>query len=122
MVTGRAAQYAHEHGVFSFTSVSVHEILYGLELKGATAQTQRMGAWLGRNNEIAPVPADYTGAASIRARAARHGATLEMADCLIAAVALRLERPLVTGNTDDFRAIQNTGAPLVVDNWREPRR
>jgi predicted nucleic acid-binding protein len=59
---------------------------------------QRIRAWLHRNDEIAPVPADYAGAASIRARAARQGAPLEMADCLIAAVALRLGRPLVTGN------------------------
>jgi predicted nucleic acid-binding protein len=122
VVTGRAAQYAHEHGVFSFTSVSVHEILYGLELKGATAQMQRAGVWLRRNKEVAPAPADYAGAASVRARAARQGAPLEMADCLIAAVALRLVRPLVIGNTDDFRAIQNRGAPLVIDNWREPLR
>src|SRR5579871_2468026 len=44
-----------------------------------------------------------------RARAARQGASLEMADCLIATAALRLGRPLITGNMDDFRAIQNTG-------------
>ena len=119
-VAGRAAQYAHEHGVFSFTSVTVHEIVYGLEAKPAPAQLQRMMAWVRRNEEITPVSADYVAAASLRARAARRGAPLELADCLIAAVALRLGRPLVTGNTDDFQAIQSTGIPLVIDNWREP--
>ncbi len=34
-VTVRTAQYAHEHGAFSFASVSVYEIVYGLEIKGA---------------------------------------------------------------------------------------
>lgn len=120
IVTGRAAQYAHEHGVFSFTSVTVHEIVYGLELKRASAQLQRMTAWLRRNDEIVPVPADYVAAASIRARSEQQGAQLELADCLIAAVALRLCRPVVTGNTDDFKAIQRTGVPLVIDNWRDP--
>jgi predicted nucleic acid-binding protein len=42
VVIGRAAQYAHEHGLFSFTSVTVYEIVYGLEVKGASAQLQRV--------------------------------------------------------------------------------
>jgi len=35
-----AAAYAREHGVFTFTSVTVHEIVFGLEVKNATAQLQ----------------------------------------------------------------------------------
>jgi len=31
-VVGHAARYAKEHGVFTFTSVTVYEIAYGLEL------------------------------------------------------------------------------------------
>lgn len=46
-------------------------------------------------------------------------APLELTDCLIAA-AVRLGRPLVTGNTDDLQAIQKTGAKLIIDNWRKP--
>jgi predicted nucleic acid-binding protein len=92
-VIGHAAQYAHEHRALSFTSVTVYE--------------------------IAPLPEDYLAAASIRAKATRQGTLLELTDCLIAAVAVRLGRVLVTGNTDDFRAIQKTGVKLVIDNWRE---
>jgi len=29
--------------------------------------------------------------------------------------------PLVTGNTDDFRAIQKTGIKLTIENWRESK-
>jgi hypothetical protein len=29
-----------------------------------------------------------------------------------------LHRPLVTGNIDDFLAIQKTGINLVLENWR----
>ena len=39
--------------------------------------------------------------ASVAGRAASY----ELPDCLIAAVAVRLNRPLVTGNTDDFATI-----------------
>lgn len=120
VVIGRAAQYAHEHAIFSFTSVTVYEIVYGLEVKGASAQLQRILPWLRQNEEIVPSVEDYRAAASIRAKATQQGAPLELADCLIAAVAVRMGQPLVTGNTDDFGAIQRTGVKLIIDNWREP--
>jgi hypothetical protein len=31
VVVGHAAQYAREHGVFTFSSVTVYEIVYGLD-------------------------------------------------------------------------------------------
>ena len=54
-----------------------------------------------------------------KATARKQGSMLELPDCLIAAVAVRLQMPLVTGNTDDFRAIQKTGIELTVENWWE---
>ena len=41
-VIGHAARYAREHGTFTFTSVTVYEIVYGLELKGATSQLKKL--------------------------------------------------------------------------------
>lgn len=122
VVIGHAARYAQERRVFSFTSVTVYEIVYRLEVKGAAAQLQKVLAWLQQNDEIVPIEQDYRAAASIRAKARQQGAPLELADCLIAAVALRLRCPLVTGNTDDFQAIERTGAKLVIENWRQPSR
>ena len=58
-------------------------------------------------------------AATIKATARKQGSILELPDCLIAAVAVRHQMPLVTGNTDDFRAIQKTGVNLTIENWRE---
>ena len=117
-VARRAAVYAQEHGIFTFTSVTDHEIIYGLHLKGASSQLKKAEAWLSQNEEITPTAADYRSAATIKAIARKTGAALEFADCLIAAVAVRLNRPLVTGNTEDFQAIQKTGMNLVLDNWR----
>lgn len=119
VVVGHAARYAQEHRVFSFTSVTVYEIVYGLELKGAANQLRKALDWLNRNDPITPVASDYVAAATIRAAARKQGSILELPDCLIAAVAVRLERPLVTGNTDDFHAIQETGVNLRIENWRE---
>ena len=92
-------RYAAEHGQFEITSVSVHEILYGLRKKGAQIQIGFFNAWIARNVEHLPTPEDYRIAAEARSIAQTRGHTLELADCLIAAVASRLELPLVTGNT-----------------------
>ena len=105
--------------MFTFTSVTVYEIVYGLELKAASSQMQKALAWLGQNEEITPMHADYLAAATIKATARRQGSILELPDCLIAAIAVRLQMPLVTGNTGDFRAIQKTGIKLRIENWRE---
>jgi len=43
---------------------------------------------------------------------------LELPDCLIAAVATRLEFTLVTGNIEDFQAIQKIGLKFRIENWR----
>jgi predicted nucleic acid-binding protein len=84
------------------------KIVYGLELKGATAQLQKALLWLNQNEQITPTASDYLQAAIIKA------------DCLIAAVAIRLGLPLVTGNTEDFQAIQKNGVALHIENWRNP--
>src|ERR1700733_8871607 len=103
-VASRAATYVKKHGVFTFTSVTVYEIVYGLELKGASAQMKRVMTWLKQNEEITPIDADYLQAATIKAMARKRGSVVELPDCLIASMAKRMKRPLVTGNTEDFRA------------------
>jgi tRNA(fMet)-specific endonuclease VapC len=117
-VAARAAEYAREHGRFTFTSVTVHEIVFGLEFKRASGQLQKALAWLNQNEQITPTADDYLEAALLKAAARKQGAIVELPDCLIAAVAIRLGMPLVTGNTNDFQSIQKTGAKLVIDNWR----
>lgn len=121
-VAARSAAYAKQHRVLSFTSVTVYEILFGLELKGAASQRGKALAWIEQNEEITPAAADYRLAATIKATAKMQGAVVELADCLIAATAVRMGRPLVTGNTGDFQAIQRTGVKLALDNWREEER
>jgi len=118
-VARHAARYAEQFRVFTFTSITVYEIVYGLELKAALSQLKKALAWLDQNEQVTPTNADYVAAASIKATARRQGSVLELPDCLIASVAVRLQMPLVTGNTGDFQAIQRTGANLILENWRD---
>ena len=118
-VLAHAARYALTHDRFTLTSVTVYEMVFGLELKGAQSQLKRVRDWFGRNESITPSDADYVTPASVRAAARRQGHVLELPDCLIAAVASRLQVPLATGNTADFEAIRDTGLSLTLENWRE---
>lgn len=45
IVAHHAADYGRQHGIFTFTSVTVHEIVFGLEFKGASGQLTK--AWRG---------------------------------------------------------------------------
>jgi tRNA(fMet)-specific endonuclease VapC len=50
----------------------------------------------------------------------RAGQTIGIADTLIAAIALRNDRVLVTGNTSHYQRIQTLGYDLQLANWRDP--
>jgi predicted nucleic acid-binding protein len=63
--------------------------------------------------------ADYVAAARVKATTRKNGSAVELPDCLIAAVAVRLDRALITGNTDDFLVLQRSGLNLTLANWRE---
>lgn len=112
--------YAVAHERFTFSSVTVYEIVRGLLDKGASSQAEKALQWLRLNEEIVPSASDYLVAAQTKANARRLGRTVELPDCLIAASATRLELPLVTGNTGDFEVIRQTGLKLTLQNWREP--
>ena len=119
-VARRAAEYLREQDRFTFTSVTVHEIVFGLALRGAYTQLKKAMDWLSQNEQITPTANEYFEAALIKAATRKQGTIVELPDSLIAAVAIRLGMPLVTGNTNDFLSIQRTRAKLVINNWRYP--
>lgn len=119
-VAKHATKYAKKHGTFTFTSVTVYEIIRGLEEKGAPKQVEKALAWIEQNEQIVPTAEDYLTAARVKAKAKHQGKAVELPDCLIAAVAARLGVPLVTGNTADYKVIQDAGLALTLTNWRKP--
>jgi predicted nucleic acid-binding protein len=110
--------YAESHTRFTFTSVTAYEMAFGLEAKAASQQLRQLIEWLANNEQILPTEEDYLTAARVKGKAKIQGFTLELPDCLIGAVAARLQLPLVTGNTADFQAMQDVGLKLNLENWR----
>jgi predicted nucleic acid-binding protein len=116
--TGHAAHSAQEHGIFTFANVTVHEIVHGLELKNASIQLSKALVSLRQKKRSLRSTLTTSRQPGSKQRQKRKGLSLELPDCLIAAVAIRLGLPRVTGNTEDFQAIQKTGVDLPLENWR----
>lgn len=113
----RAQAYAAVRPQFTFTAVSVHEIIYGLEGKAAYAQLKRAEAVFELNEVLLPTLPDFELAGRTRGIARRQGRQLTMDDCLIAAVAVRCGLPVATGNWGHFQAAQAAGLPVILQNW-----
>jgi predicted nucleic acid-binding protein len=117
-VMERAAAYRAALGRYTFSVITVMEIVDGLHRIGSA---QRIEKFVGSLSDAEVLPLDTTAsilAGKIDADLIRHGRVIGLADPMIAAIALRNELPLVTGNTDHYRYIQDLGYPLVLDNWR----
>ena len=117
-VAKTASLYLNEYGLFSFTSVTVYEVLYGLKAKPAPQQAIRFLQLVAIHEEILPDKDDYRLAADIRAAMHRAGTEIGKADPVIAACALRRRLVVVTGNTTHYKFVIGAGFPLVIENWR----
>ena len=118
-VLRNASAYLDEHAQLTFTSISVYEVLYGLQAKNATRQTETFLELIEYHEEIVPTRDDYRTAATVRAAMQQAGTTIGNVDPIIAACAIRRSLPLVTGNTRHYNYIQNTGFALQLLNWRD---
>jgi predicted nucleic acid-binding protein len=119
-VLQHASDYLDEHARFTFTSINVYEVLYGIKAKPALKQAERFLSLLAEHEEIVPDAHDYRVAADIRAAMHLAGTEIGKADPVIAACAYRRGLPLVTGNTKHYQFVTNAGFGLDLENWRDP--
>ena len=104
----------------SFASVTLLEVLYGLERVRANAQIQRAEALFAENEEILPATEDYRLAATVAGVLDRQGTPIGLVDPLIAACAIRRGLGVASGNTAHFKFIHRVGYRFHLENWREP--
>ncbi len=117
-VAGNATAYRKAFGRYTISSVTVMEIVRGLQRKQADRQLPGFLASIAREEVI---PFDQSGAelaGRIAGDLERTGHPIGTADTMIAAIAVMHGLELATGNTSHFQYVQNLGYPLTLVNWR----
>jgi tRNA(fMet)-specific endonuclease VapC len=117
-VTSRAATYRSEFGRFTLSAFTVVEIVKGLAKAG---REERIAIFLEfvQGNDVLTL--DVEGAmigGRIYAGLEARGMPIGRIDPLIAAIALRNDLTLVTGNTDHYERIRDLGFSLALTDWR----
>jgi len=118
-VARNAIAYRQAYGYYTLSAVSVMEIVSGHQRRQAG---QRIAAFLVSiaSEEVITFGQDAAELAGhITGDLYRTGQTIEMADPMIAAIALTHGLELVTGNTAHFERIRQLGYPLTLANWRQ---
>ena len=117
-IAANARAYRRAFGHYSFSTVTVLEIVRGYQ---KAQQLQRLHAFLASiaSEEIFPLD---VAAAELAGRITgdldRTGQTIGRADPMIAAIAIEQGLELVTGNSAHYQRIQLLGYPLTLVNWR----
>ena len=118
-VLENATRYVFEHEFLMFTSISVYEVLFGMEAKAAIGQVQRFLGLIAPHQELVPTATDYRLAATIRAQLGRAGTPIGSIDPIIAACAINRDLALITGNIRHHNFIRDAGFALRITNWRD---
>jgi tRNA(fMet)-specific endonuclease VapC len=106
------------NGRLTISSLTVLEIVKGLHKADRREQLERFVAGLS-SIEVLALDCDAALIAGrIHADLERSGMPIGRADPMIAAIAIRHEMTLVTGNTDHFGRIRSMGYELKFEDWR----
>jgi tRNA(fMet)-specific endonuclease VapC len=117
-VAANAKTYRRSFGHYTFSTVTVMEIVSGFQKMQAVV---RLNAFLATLSHMEILPFDQP-AAELAGRIGgdleRFGQPIGVADTMIAAIAIENGLELVTGNTSDFQRVQQLGYPLTLVDWR----
>ena len=119
-VAANAKTYRRSFGHFTFSTVTVMEIVSGFQ---RTRATGRLNAFLATLPHMEILTLDQPVAelaGRISGDLERIGHPIGVADTMIAAIAIENGLELVTGNTSDYQRVQQLGYPLILSNWRIP--
>jgi tRNA(fMet)-specific endonuclease VapC len=119
-VAAKASAYHAEEGCYTFSTITVMEIVKGLSRKRREDAIKRFLAVVDESDLLTLDKVSAELAGRIYADLEQAGRPIGVADVLIAALAIHHGLPLVTGNTSDYERIQATGYPLTLENWRAP--
>jgi tRNA(fMet)-specific endonuclease VapC len=113
-ILAHARKYLAAHSRFSFSTITIYEIVRGLKATGASQQLSHFNAVIVSSDVIPIDMTILTRAADLWAEGKRGGYPSNDADLIIAATALETGRTLVTGNTAHYGWISG----LTLEDWR----
>lgn len=117
-VAARANACREQFGRLAISVIAVLEVVKGLHKVGREDRIQQLIESLS-GIEVLSLDSDAAALAGrIYADLERTGQPVGRADPMVAAIALRHNRTLVTGNTEHFERIRKLGYDLRLDDWR----
>lgn len=117
-VAARATAYHTTFGYYTISTISVMEIVKGFH---KVQREDRIQQFLAGLSSVELVTLDLQSselAGRIYADLERTGQPIGRADPMIAAIAVKLNLTLITGNVSHYQRIQQLGYGLKVENWR----
>ncbi len=119
-VLSHGLSYLQAFGRYTLSTVSVLEIIRGLEKRQSIRRLNAFRSSLPLMEVLSFTVSVADLAGQIAAGLERIGRPIGLADTMIAATALEHGLELITGNTSDFQHVQQLGYPLSLVNWRIP--
>ncbi len=120
-VIGNGKTYRRSHGRYTISTITVMEIVRGLQRTQSARRLQTFLASIATEEILSFDEPAAELAGRIAGELERSGQPIGVADPMIAAIALHHGLELVTGNTAHFQRIQMLGHPLTLVNWRESK-
>ncbi len=117
-VAARARAYHATFGYYTISTISVMEIVKGFH---KVQREDRIQKFLTSLSSVELVTLDLQSselAGRIYADLERTGQPIGRADPMIAAIALKLDLTLITGNVSHYQRIQQLDYSLKIENWR----
>jgi tRNA(fMet)-specific endonuclease VapC len=117
-IVERSDVYRAQFDRFTLCAATIVELVSGLQ---RLQRNVRIATLLDALDAEEILPIDLESAiiaGKIHGDLVRTGQTIGHADPMIAAVAIRYDLTLVTGNTQHFQRIVDVGYPLRLDDWR----
>jgi tRNA(fMet)-specific endonuclease VapC len=118
IVVGHGDAYYQAFGRYTFSVVTLMEIVRGFQRKQSVRRLQTFLLSVSGEEILAFDEEAAELAGRIAGDLERAGQTIGVADPMIAATALMNGLELATGNVAHFQRIQQLGYPLVVRSWR----
>jgi tRNA(fMet)-specific endonuclease VapC len=117
-VVRTAAEYRRQFGHYSISTLTVIELVKGLQKQGREDRIQALLNGLTTEEVLSLDHEAAVIAGRIYGQLERTGQPIGRLDPMIAAIAIRRNLELPTGNTKHFERVVALGFPLRLANWR----